>query len=187
MDIFSAIYDSPIGKLSLIFDDCGRVYMLHFGAEFSELPKSLGGKNIILQHSELSANLKSALDKYFNGQENSFENLELVFEGTQFQKAAWRELQKIPYGKTISYQEQCTRIGSPKALRAIGQANNKNPIAIIIPCHRVIGKDGNMTGFGGGIDTKIKLLELEKRSNVQSRPNRALHFQAEPRSPNHPK
>ncbi len=161
MTIFSAKYDSPIGILSLLFDDNGRVYMLHFGLDFV-LPKSLRNKNLKIENAELLPRLKSALDKYFSGEKAAFDDIETVFEGTDFQKSAWRQLQNIPYGMTISYQEQCTRAGSPKALRAIGQANNKNPIAIIIPCHRVIGKDGSMTGFGGGIDTKQKLLQIEK-------------------------
>ncbi len=162
MDIFGAVYDSPIGKLSILFDESGRVYMLHFGADGYELPNSLRGKNIVVKQAKLPETLESALDRYFQGEKSAFDKIELVFEGTDFQKSAWRELMKIPYGNTISYQEQCSRAGSPKALRAVGQANNKNPIAIIIPCHRVIGKNGKMTGFGGGIDIKIKLLRLEQ-------------------------
>jgi len=83
-------------------------------------------------------------------------------QGTPFQEAAWRALTKIPYGVTRSYGEQARAIGKPKAVRAIGAANGRNPIPIIIPCHRVIGADGSLTGFGGGMETKQFLLELEQ-------------------------
>ena len=165
--ILCANYNSPIGALSLLFDENGVIYDLHFGESRFDLPKSLIGKEIELVQSQLIPIIKNALDEYFNGSKTAFDNLQLIYEGTDFQKASWDELRKIPYGETISYQEQCTRANSPKALRAVGQANNKNPIAIIIPCHRVIGKNGTMTGFGGGIDTKVKLLELEQKNNFQ--------------------
>jgi len=163
--ILCANYNSPIGALSLLFDENGVIYSLHFGENRFDLPKSLIDKEIELIQSQLSLIIKNALDEYFNGSKNAFDHLQLLYEGTDFQKASWDELRKIPYGETISYQEQCNRAGSPKALRAVGQANNKNPIAIIIPCHRVIGKNGTMTGFGGGIDIKVKLLELEQKTN----------------------
>lgn len=165
--ILCANYNSPIGALSLLFDENGVIYALHFGESRFDLPKSLIGKEIELVQSQLIPIIKNALDEYFKGSKNAFDDLQLIYEGTAFQKASWDELRKIPYGETISYQEQCTRANSPKALRAVGQANNKNPIAIIIPCHRVIGKNGTMTGFGGGIDTKVKLLELEQKNNFQ--------------------
>ncbi len=165
--ILCANYNSPIGALSLLFDTNGVIYALHFGESRFDLPKSLIGKEIELVQSQLIPIIKNALDEYFKGSKNAFDDLQLIYEGTAFQKASWDELRKIPYGETSSYQEQCTRANSPKALRAVGQANNKNPIAIIIPCHRVIGKNGAMTGFGGGIDTKVKLLELEQKNNFQ--------------------
>lgn len=163
--ILCANYNSPIGALSLLFDESAVIYSLLFGENRFDLPKSLIDKKIELIQSQLKPIIKNALDEYFNGSKNAFDNLQLIYEGTTFQKASWDELRKIPYGETISYQEQCNRVGSPKALRAVGQANNKNPIAIIIPCHRVIGKNGTMTGFGGGIDIKVKLLELEQKTN----------------------
>ena len=86
-----------------------------------------------------------------------------VLEGTDFQNRVWRALQRIPYGGTISYKQLAEEVGSPKAVRAVGAANGANPIPIIIPCHRVIGKDGSLTGFGGGLKLKRKLLELESR------------------------
>jgi methylated-DNA-[protein]-cysteine S-methyltransferase len=102
------------------------------------------------------------LDRYFKGACFHFD-VEMDLKGTAFQKAVWAELAKIPYGQTISYGELALRIGNPKASRAVGMANGKNPIPIIIPCHRVIGKNGSLTGFGGGLDVKQILLDLEKK------------------------
>jgi methylated-DNA-[protein]-cysteine S-methyltransferase len=100
------------------------------------------------------------LDLYFQKKLKNFD-VRLDLQGTNFQKAVWREISKIPYGKVKTYAEIAKLIGKPKAARAVGQALNKNPIPIIIPCHRVIGKDGNLTGFGGGIEIKKFLLSLE--------------------------
>jgi methylated-DNA-[protein]-cysteine S-methyltransferase len=106
------------------------------------------------------AEVKKQLGEYFRGKRKKFE-LELAPEGTPFQLAAWRQLRRIPYGKTISYGEQARRMGNPKATRAVGGANGENPISIIVPCHRVIGASGRLTGFGGGLGKKKKLLDLE--------------------------
>ena len=102
------------------------------------------------------------LAEYFNGQRKVFE-LDLDPQGTDFQKKVWKQLIKIPYGQTVSYGELARRIGNPKASRAVGMANGRNPISIIIPCHRVIGSNGSLTGFGGGIEVKQYLLDLESR------------------------
>jgi methylated-DNA-[protein]-cysteine S-methyltransferase len=102
------------------------------------------------------------LKAYFAGQRTSFE-LPLDLVGTDFQKKVWMALREIPYGETISYKELAGAIGRPTAVRAVGAANGANPIPIIIPCHRVIGNDGSLTGFGGGLPLKKKLLELESR------------------------
>jgi len=101
------------------------------------------------------------LDEYFNKKRRSF-NLPLVLHGTDFQITVWKALQKVPYGETCSYGEIASVIGKPKASRAVGMANNRNPIAIIVPCHRVIGSNGNLTGYAGGLELKKKLLDLEK-------------------------
>ncbi len=100
------------------------------------------------------------LREYFAGERKKF-NLPLDLEGTDFQKKVWKELQKIPYGKTISYKALSEKIGNVKAIRAVGKANGQNPVAIIVPCHRVIGSDGNLTGYASGLDIKEKLLLLE--------------------------
>lgn len=101
------------------------------------------------------------INEYFEGKREQFD-VPLKCEGTPFQQSVWRQLQKIPYGETRSYQEIAIGIGNEKAVRAVGQANNKNPIMIIIPCHRVIHKNGDITGFACGLEVKQYLLELEK-------------------------
>ncbi len=105
---------------------------------------------------------RKQLGEYFAGISQGFD-LPLQMNGTNFQKAVWRELLSIPYGATISYSEQAKRLGNPNAQRAVGLANGCNPISIIVPCHRVIGANGSLTGYGGGIAQKRALLELEQR------------------------
>lgn len=114
-----------------------------------------------IQHqTDLLLEAKKQLFEYVDKKRKSFD-LPLKMVGTEFQKKVWQALITIPYGETMSYQTLAERVGSPKACRAVGAANGKNPIAIFVPCHRVIGKNGTMTGFGGGIPLKIALLQLE--------------------------
>ena len=108
----------------------------------------------------ICADARDQLVQYFEGERCSFE-LNLCPEGTVFQRAVWDELCRIPYGQTISYGELARRIDQPKASRAVGQANNRNPLPVVIPCHRVVGSDGRMIGFGCGLSVKERLLELE--------------------------
>jgi methylated-DNA-[protein]-cysteine S-methyltransferase len=110
------------------------------------------------------ARLADAVDElraYFEGRRRDF-SMKLAPEGTEFQRGVWRRLCEIPYGETISYAELATRVGNPKASRAVGLANGQNPIAIVIPCHRVIGKSGKLVGYGGGLPLKERLLALER-------------------------
>lgn len=106
------------------------------------------------------ATVKKQLAAYFSGRRKSFD-IDLAPEGTAFQMKVWAALRDIPYGRVVSYQWIARRIGSPGAVRAVGAANGRNPISIIIPCHRVIGKDGSLTGYGGGLDVKRRLIRLE--------------------------
>jgi methylated-DNA-[protein]-cysteine S-methyltransferase len=106
------------------------------------------------------AKARRQLVEYFEGERKSFD-LPLRVSGTEFQIRVLEELQRIPYGETLSYSDIAERIGNPKAVRAVGAANGRNPIPIVIPCHRVIGSSGDLTGFGGGLDTKEALLRLE--------------------------
>lgn len=115
----------------------------------------------LLQTTELLSMATIQLDEYFQGKRTTF-SLPFKLTGTPFQLAVWKELQNIPYGKTTSYKEIAQKINKPKAYRAVGVANNKNPLPIIIPCHRVIGSNGKLIGYAGGLKLKNYLLELEK-------------------------
>lgn len=108
----------------------------------------------------IAAALSAWLDRYFSGARPAID-LPLAPRGTSFQREVWRALQRIPYGETASYGEIAARVGRPSAMRAVGAANGRNPIAILIPCHRVIGADGTLTGYAGGLDRKRALLALE--------------------------
>jgi len=105
--------------------------------------------------------VSTQLDEYFAGQRTTFD-VAMNLEGTDFQRRVWAELSAIPYGETISYGELARRIGNPKASRAVGSANGRNPVAVIVPCHRVIAGDGSLGGYGGGPERKVHLLELER-------------------------
>jgi methylated-DNA-[protein]-cysteine S-methyltransferase len=142
------IIDSPVGPLTLAERD-GALARLSFGAHGRH-----GAPTPLL------ARATEQLNKYFAGERRGFD-LPLAPTGTDFQLACWRALAEIPYGETRSYGEQAVRIGKPESIRAVGAANGANPIAIILPCHRVIGADGSLTGFGGGLETKRRLLDLE--------------------------
>jgi methylated-DNA-[protein]-cysteine S-methyltransferase len=149
--------ESPIGPLLLAGDDRG-LHLVHFvngRRPKSPSPAWVENKN---PFKEAIRQLRA----YFAGKLTEFA-LPLVLEGTEFQLLVWRNLQKIPYGETLSYGQLAKRIGSPDAARAVGLANGSNPIPIIIPCHRVIGSNGDLTGFGGGLPIKKKLLALESR------------------------
>lgn len=111
--------------------------------------------------SKISEMAYKELNEYFEGKRKRFD-LPVKFDGTEFQMKVWKALAEIPYGETISYSELADRIGNTKAARAVGGANNKNPIMIVIPCHRVIGANGSLVGYAGGIEVKKRLIELEK-------------------------
>lgn len=148
---------SPVGRLMLIASESGLRALLweRDGPERFALGDTKSDSN--------NAVLKQAvreLGEYFSGRRRAFD-VPLDPVGTPFQFRVWRALSKIPYGETLSYGEQARMIGQPQASRAVGSANGKNPISIIVPCHRVIGKGGALAGFGGGLDAKQKLLEFE--------------------------
>ena len=150
-------YQSPIGLIRM-----GETGGFLTRAEFVE--QSRKSKHFQQKYISNSSNLlKDAcrqLDEYFEGRRQKFD-LALKPHGTDFQRSAWESLLRIPYGETRSYLQQAESIRNPKAIRAIGQANSHNPIPIIIPCHRVIGKNGSLTGFAGGLDRKTRLIALE--------------------------
>lgn len=150
-------YESPVGPLLLAGSGDGLAYV-----SFSSGKHGVAVDRDWREEPSLFTDVIEQLQEYFAGQRRIF-RLALKPRGTEFQRAVWSELEKIPYGETISYKELAVRIGKPKAIRAVGAANGANPIPIIVPCHRVIGNDGSLTGFGGGLPLKKRLLELESR------------------------
>jgi methylated-DNA-[protein]-cysteine S-methyltransferase len=155
--IYYSKFESPVGPLLLAGSKAG-LQLVSFGA-------GSRGRKIDpewrLDHC-VFVEVAHQLHSYFAGERKNFE-LNLLPQGTDFQKTVWTALREIPYGETISYKELAEMIGKPKAVRAVGAANGANPIPIIIPCHRVIGNDGSLTGFGGGLPLKKRLLQLESQ------------------------
>jgi methylated-DNA-[protein]-cysteine S-methyltransferase len=148
---------SPVGRLLL----AGNAKSLKL-VSFADGKRGVAPQREWAEDEEAFADVIEQLKQYFRGKLTEFD-LHLEMEGTEFQKSVWKQLQKIPYGQTISYKQLAERVGNPQASRAVGAANGANPIPIIVPCHRVIGHDGGLTGFGGGLPFKKKLLELESR------------------------
>jgi methylated-DNA-[protein]-cysteine S-methyltransferase len=148
-------FDSPIGRLTLVADGAALA-ALHLPAHAETPP----GQET--PHDPLLSAARAQLAEYFAGQRRDFD-LPLAPQGTAFQRAVWRELLHIPFGATASYGEVALRVGRPRAVRAVGGANGRNPIALIVPCHRVIGSNGTLTGYGGGLPTKRWLLAHEAR------------------------
>jgi methylated-DNA-[protein]-cysteine S-methyltransferase len=154
--LFSTTIDSPVGELSLVASDRALVALVwrreaHRGTfhNATERPRH-----------EVLRETTRQLREYFAGKRRQFD-LELDFRGTEFQRRVWSTLLTIPYGETRTYGQIAGQIGNPAAVRAVGAANGRNPISIIAPCHRVIGMNGDLTGFGGGLDAKAYLLSLE--------------------------
>lgn len=145
------MFDSPIGPLALGEED-GAIVRLWLPGQ--PTPRLMPHKTPLLERAE------GQLKEYFNGQRQVFD-LPLAPVGTPFQQKVWKALQEIPFGRVESYGALARRIGSPKGSRAVGMANHHNPIPILIPCHRVVGADGKLTGYAGGLDCKIWLLERE--------------------------
>jgi methylated-DNA-[protein]-cysteine S-methyltransferase len=147
-----AVVASPMGPLTVASTEKG-IAAIHFG---NNLPEGAV--------TDPSANQETVeqLMEYFEGKRTQFD-LQLDVEGTPFQKAVWSELLRIPYGETRTYGEIAKAIGRPGAARAVGMANHDNPIAVVIPCHRVVGRDGSLTGYAGGVHLKAQLLSIERR------------------------
>ena len=152
---WNTIIDTPLGLLRVAGTAQGLTEVGF--AEGGQLP---GPERHGQGDSELLGEARQQLREYFAGQRRHF-TLPLAPGGTPFQRRVWQELQKIPWGTTASYREIAQRIGQPTAVRAVGAANGRNPVAIVIPCHRVIGSDGSLTGYAGGIATKRRLLQHE--------------------------
>lgn len=158
--MFQYSYSTELGTI-YIAEDCGEIVWLDF--------KPIKATNVLEKETELIKTTYQELLEYFSGLRKTFD-VPIKLNGTDFQVKVWRALCQIPYGKTITYKDIATIIGQEKACRAVGMANNKNPICIIVPCHRVIGKNGSLTGYAGGLSIKEKLLNLEANNSSSNRP-----------------
>ena len=160
---FTKTVASPVGELTLIATDAGLSALLWPNDD----PKRVRvGERAAAPEHPILVRAERELRAYFAGERTSF-TVPLDAAGTEFQKKAWAALLTIPYGETRSYGELARQIGNPKASRAVGAANGRNPISIIVPCHRAIASDGALTGFAGGLETKRHLLALEARGRVR--------------------
>ena len=157
--------DGPLGAMLLVTDEAGVVRALDF-ADFVPRTRRLMRLHYgvtPLVEGAAPAEIEAVLDRYFGGEADALSGVRWATRGTDFQRAVWRALAEIPVGQTDSYAGLATRIGRPAAVRAVGLANGSNPVGIIVPCHRVIGKSGALTGYAGGIERKRWLLEHERR------------------------
>lgn len=155
---------SPVGQLTLVARN-GKLAAILWETERANRVRL--GKLVEVDDSPALLQAERQLNEYFAGTRDRFD-LELDFEGTEFQKKVWAALLTIPFGETRSYSQIATQIGSPKAVRAVGAANGRNPISIVAPCHRVIGASGRLTGFAGGLEAKQYLLTLEDGEPTRS-------------------
>jgi methylated-DNA-[protein]-cysteine S-methyltransferase len=155
-----AVIDSPVGPITLVAA-AGALTGLYLDVQRHPPEPEQVGTPAVAGEAPLDA-AAGQLAAYFEGKLTSFE-LPLFMDGTEFQRRVWAALRDIPYGETVSYGQLADEIGAPGASRAVGLANGRNPIGIIVPCHRVIGADGSLTGYGGGIERKRFLLDLERR------------------------
>jgi len=155
------VVNSPVGPLTLVAADGALAGLYMDEQRHRPEPETLGEPDTGRAR-DLFAEVSSQLEQYFDGDRTEFD-LTLALDGTAFQRRVWAALQDIPYGQTLSYGQLADQIGQPSAARAVGLANGKNPIGIIVPCHRVVGADGSLTGYGGGIERKHYLLAHERR------------------------
>ena len=157
MSYFTKTMKSPVGELTLVASDQGLAAILWENDDPKRVrlePREERADHPVLAEAERQ------LGEYFAGKRDRF-TLPLHFKGTEFQKKVWHALTTIPFGETRSYAQIAMQVGSPQAVRAVGAANGRNPISIVAPCHRVIGANGKLTGFAGGLEAKAFLLELE--------------------------
>ncbi|WP_417462200.1 methylated-DNA--[protein]-cysteine S-methyltransferase [Kordiimonas sp.] len=154
------VIQSPVGPLYLIAGPHAlRAVLWECDLEKPETKAAVAALPVATEHAVIDEAAKQ-LKEYFTGKRKSFD-LPLEMHGTDFQRAAWQALLTVPYGETASYEAQAIKLGGREKVRAVGTANGMNPISIIVPCHRVVGKDGSLTGFGGGLEAKRWLLDLE--------------------------
>ncbi len=157
-------FDTPIGKMYAVTDSAGRLRAFAWGdseARGIEQLRQQYGPRIHIADGDAPAQVRKAIDDYFAGDLRAIERIDCATNGTEFQQQVWSSLRTIPVGTTLSYGALAVRIGSASAVRAVGLANGTNPIAVVVPCHRVIGTDGSLTGYGGGLARKRWLLAHE--------------------------
>ncbi len=174
---YGCYMDSPVGRLQLVEKDGALTHVLFCSRREPKSPMEEGhevlakvaGKTVYFKEecTPLLKKVQAELREYFEGKRQSFD-IPLAPEGTAFQLKAWNGLRTIPYGETRTYKQMAEYAQCPQGYRAIGMANNRNPISIIVPCHRVIGSNGKLVGFGGGLDKKALLLDLEKKAMEES-------------------
>ncbi len=161
--------ESPLGRMYIIYRNGGRgrkVILLHLGFSMEKASEYLPSR--IIRKTPLPASVKDQFSRYFRGSLRTF-SLNYHLEGTDFEKAVWEALKKIPYGETRTYQWLAREVGNPRGVRAVGQALSRNPLPIVLPCHRVIQSDGKLGGYSSGVDRKRRLLELEYYNTIQDR------------------
>jgi methylated-DNA-[protein]-cysteine S-methyltransferase len=164
--------DTPIGELQIVADRDGNLRAVHWTDHEASLHRWLEGRygkqGYRLATTREPLDLTHAISRYFAGELSAIDELPVKADGTPFQQEVWRELRRIPCGTTISYGQLAKKIGKPAAVRAVGLANGSNPVALVVPCHRVIGSDGSLTGYGGGIERKSWLLQHEGATVLQT-------------------
>ncbi|MCC2640002.1 MAG: ogt [Nitrospira sp.] len=179
LHLLTATLPTAIGTLVVIYDEEGRLraidWMNYDDRMRRLLARHYGADNVTLTPGPRSSGPASAIAAYFDGDLHAIDGLPTATEGTSFQKCIWQALRDIPAGHTLSYGELARRIGKPAAVRAVGLANGANPIGIVVPCHRVIGADGSLTGYGGGLERKRWLLNHEKQAVQRSSVASASH------------
>jgi methylated-DNA-[protein]-cysteine S-methyltransferase len=158
--------ETPVGVLALVADEEGRLRAVGWTDRHARMERELGSASgpagVVMTRASNPGGFSAAMRAYFAGDLNAIRDLPVSLEGTPFQRAVWGALREIPAGETCSYGELARRIGRSTAVRAVGLANGANPIAIVVPCHRVIGADGTLTGYGGGMERKRWLLAHER-------------------------
>ena len=161
------IVDSSVGDLIIVANDNG-LHAVLWGCDMENaaIRDRVSNLQLVDRHQVIDETAKQ-LGEYFSGERVEFD-LPIIFSGTAFQQRVWSELLKIPYGCTATYEEQAVKLGDKKKVRAVGMANGMNPISIVVPCHRVVGKNGSLTGFSGGLGVKAFLLNLEKGTEQYS-------------------
>jgi len=159
--------ETPIGELLLVADDAGKLRAVDWADYESRMLRLLRlhyGKDMFkLEPAYNPHGLRDAINRYFAGDVGAIDDIPVQTAGTAFQRSVWNELRRIPAGAPVSYGKLAGRIARPKAVRAVGLANGANPIGIVVPCHRVIGSNGSLTGYGGGLERKRWLLEHERK------------------------